>query len=614
MLLFDPASYDPTFLDDDSRSIMKDLVAFFEAKGLAEMKAEYHAGSWYKDFLDFNAERGLFAGVATPASVGALLLGGSQTRWDTARINELNEILGFYSLDHWYAWQVSVLGLGPVWTSSNEEARRLVGELLAEGGIFGFGLSERAHGADIYSTDMILTRSGAEAGAGSGAASGAGSGASGAGWVANGGKYYIGNGNEAARLSVFGRFADDDPEHPGEYVFFLVDTRHPAYELVKNTVEAQMYVSEFVLNDYPVMAADVLHVGKQAWDAALATVNVGKVNLGWASIGICEHAFHEAVAHAHNRILYGKRVTTFPHVRRMLADSYARLLAMKMYAARSADYLRAAGPEDRRFLLFNPVTKLKVTSEGERVVDLLWEVIAARGFEKDTYFETAVRDIRALPKLEGTVHVNLALVLKFLPKYMMAAAGAGGTYDPVGVRNEAADDTHLFAQGPASGLGRIEFHDPRRAFERFVHLPNVATFVRQMQALGAMLMTSPPTSEQAEDLDLLMTLGQLFTQVVYAQLVAEAAGLALSDDPQGVRPGSVSDLSDLTEAHLDRIFAVFVQDVSEFAVALHGQPSASPGQQAGALALIARPVLPAAAEAAFVDEVLAYDGAWTMNP
>jgi alkylation response protein AidB-like acyl-CoA dehydrogenase len=596
MLLLNPATYDPTFLAEDDRAAMRDLVAFFEGKGLAEMKAEYHAGTWYKDFLDLVATRRLFARVATPAGVGALI-GDDDARWDTARLNELNELLGFYSLDHWYAWQVTVLGLGPVWTSANEGAKRLVGELLREGGIFGFGLSERTHGADIYSTDMILTRS-----------------ADGASWVANGGKYYIGNGNEAARLSVFGRFADDDPEHPGEYVFFLADTKHPSYELVKNTVQSQMYVSEFVLHDYPVTEADLLHVGKPAWDAALATVNVGKVNLGWASIGICEHAFFESVSHANNRVLYGRTVTSFPHVRRMLADAYARLLAMKLFAARSADYLRAASAEDRRFLLYNPITKMKVTSEGERVINLLWEVIAARGFEKDTYFESAVRDIRALPKLEGTVHVNLALVLKFLPKYLMAAAGGAGSYEPVGVRREAVDDTFLFAQGPASGLGRIEFHDPRPAFARFAHLPNVALFVEQMTALGMLLASAPPSKEQAEDLDFLLTLGQLFTQVVYAQLVAEAAGLALSEDPEGARPGSVSDASELTEAHVDRMFAVFVQDVAEFAVALHGQPAATDAQQQGALTLIRRPSLPADAEAAFVTEVLSYDGAWTMTP
>ncbi len=34
-------------------------------------------------------------------------------RWDTYRNCIFNEILGFYGLSYWYAWQVSILGLGP---------------------------------------------------------------------------------------------------------------------------------------------------------------------------------------------------------------------------------------------------------------------------------------------------------------------------------------------------------------------------------------------------------------------------------------------------------------------------------------------------------------------
>ena len=60
---------------------------------------------------------------------------------------------------------------------------------------------------------------------------------------------------------------------------------------------------------------------------------------------------------------------------------------------------------------------MKVTSQGEDVITLLWDVIAAKGFEKDTYFEMAARDIRALPRLEGTVHVNIALIVKFMENY-----------------------------------------------------------------------------------------------------------------------------------------------------------------------------------------------------
>src|SRR4029450_3639273 len=124
------------------------------------------------------------------------------------------------------------------------------------------------------------------------------------------------------------------------------DSRHPDYHLVKNIVDAQMYVSEFRLDDYPVRPQDVLHTGQAAFDAALNTVNVGKFNLCTAAIGICEHAMYEAVTHAHRRVLYGRQVTDFPHVRRELTDAYARLVAVKLVSDRDTHHFRSGGRGD----------------------------------------------------------------------------------------------------------------------------------------------------------------------------------------------------------------------------------------------------------------------------
>ena len=106
---------------------------------------------------------------------------------------------------------------------------------------------------------------------------------------------------------------------------------------------------------------------------------------------------YEAVTHAQNRILYGRPVTAFPHVRRELTDAYVRLVGMKLFSDRAVDYFRSAGPDDRRYLLFNPMTKMKVTTEGEKVIDLMWDVIAAKGFEKDNYFAQAAARSAACP-------------------------------------------------------------------------------------------------------------------------------------------------------------------------------------------------------------------------
>ena len=206
--------------------------------------------------------------------------GADDAHWDTWRNCHFSEITAFYSLGYWYAWQVSMLGLGPIWMGQNEGVKARAAELLRDGGIFAFGLSEKDHGADIYSSEMTLTPTGDGT------------------YVANGSKYYIGNGNEAALVSVFGKVANDDPEADDEYVFFVVESGHDAYELEKNTVHSPMFVSAFTLHDYPITDAEVLVRGPEAWNVALNTINVCKYNLGWASIGICTHAFHEAIDHA----------------------------------------------------------------------------------------------------------------------------------------------------------------------------------------------------------------------------------------------------------------------------------------------------------------------------
>ncbi|MHB8765307.1 MAG: acyl-CoA dehydrogenase [Deferrisomatales bacterium] len=564
MLLVNPKRYEPGHLDPRAAELVRETIAFFEQKGKARLKEDDRGRVWYADFLAFVRESGLFAELLTPPAYGA-----PGCRWDTARLCAVNEVLAFYGLAYWYTWQVTILGLGPVWMSPNEELKRRAGELLAQGGIFAFGLSEKEHGADLYSTGMTLIPQ----------ADGT--------WRAHGSKYYIGNGNEAALVSVFGKV-----EGTGEYVFFAADPRAPGYRCVQNVTASQSYVAELELDGYPVREADLLSRGPDAWDASLNTVNVGKYNLGWASIGICTHAFYEALNHASGRNLYGRFVTDFPHVQQLFTEAYARLTAMKLFALRTADYLRSASAEDRRYLLYDPVMKMKVTTQGEEVVNLLWDVIAAKGFEKDTYFEMAARDIRALPKLEGTVHVNIALILKFMANYLFRPAPLA----EVPLRTDPAHDAFLFDQGPTRGLGKIRFHDYRPAFARFP-TPNVRLFGEQAEALKALLAEAAPTEAQAHDTDLLLCVGELFTLVVYAQLILEAAALH----------GVGDDL-------VDQVFEALVRDFSRFAVALHGKAGATPAQAGGSLALIRRPNPDPERFARVWAEVRGLAGAYEMSP
>jgi acyl-CoA dehydrogenase len=255
--------------------------------------------------------------------------------------------------------------------------------------------------------------------------------------------------------------------------------------------------------------------------------------------------------------------------------------------------MRAASADDRRYLLYNPMVKMKVTTQGEAVINLLWDAIAAKGFEKDMYFSQAAVDIRALPKLEGTVHVNIALIAKFMPNFFFNPAD----YPEIGRQDHDRNDDFLFNQGSARGLGQIQFHDYRRAFDG-VDLPNVRVFAEQAEAFRELLAAAPPGPDQMKDVDFLLAGGEIFALVVYAQLILENARVYDVDD-------------DL----LDQIFEFMVRDVSECALQLLGQPSSNDEQIARCREMMRKPLHDAARyERVWTRHVEPLDGAYAMSP
>jgi acyl-CoA dehydrogenase len=265
---------------------------------------------------------------------------------------------------------------------------------------------------------------------------------------------------------------------------------------------------------------------------------------------------------------------------------------MKLFTLRAADYQRAASLDDRRYLLYNPIVKMKVTTQGEEVINLLWDVIAAKGFEKDTYFEMAARDIRALPKLEGTVHVNIALIIKFMPNFFFNPK----EYPAILKMDDPRHDDFLFNQGPTRGLGKIQFHDFNLAYSK-VNLPNVVIFKEQIEIFRESLLMASPSEAQRKDIDFLLTAGEMFALVVYGQLILENAEFYKIED-------------DL----LDQIFDCFVRDFSNFALELYHKPSSTPQQMEYCLKIIRKPAVDERRYKSVWEQVHALNNLYEMNP
>ncbi len=543
-LLLNPKKYrDRKYPDARSKEIMEKTIAWFEAKGLAKQKEQYHKHEFCEDFQKFVTEEGIFETIFLPKGYGS----DPNQYYSTYRNYEFSEICGFYGAAYWYTYHVSTLGLDPVLLGDNEEAKHKAAKKLKDNALCAFGLSEKEHGADIYSSEMKLYPQ----------ADGT--------YLANGSKYYIGNGNVASTVTVFAKIADTD-----EYVFFVVDSAHPKYECVKNVVDVnQQYVAEFALHDYPITDADITARGPKAWDDMLNTINICKFNIGSGATGIVTHSFYEALNHAYHRNLYGNSVTEFAHVKRLFSDSWLRIMGMKLFGLRATDYMRVANENDKRYLLFNPIMKMKVAIQGEKVHEQLFDIIAAKGFEKDTYFEQAVAELVGFPKLEGTRHVNMALIAKLIPSYMFMP----GEFEEIGRITDNRNDDFMFKQGPTKAYAKTKFHDFNKAYNSLSHLPNVKIFQEQIQAYKEFLMASgPDLAKQMMEFDFLLSVGELFTLVAYGHLIIESAKI------EGVR-----------EDVMNQMFDMYVRDFSAYAVELYGKPINTEVQLEKIMKMIKRP-------------------------
>jgi len=128
--LIQPKKYKSLMADEGSKAIMDKTIAFFENMGKQRLLDDYHRTIWYREFIDFLARERIFFKLLTPKKYAG---GDPDARWDTARNSEYSELLAFYGLGYWYCFQVTILGLGPIWMGTNEKAKQRAAELLRGG-------------------------------------------------------------------------------------------------------------------------------------------------------------------------------------------------------------------------------------------------------------------------------------------------------------------------------------------------------------------------------------------------------------------------------------------------------------------------------------------------
>ena len=479
------------------------LAQFFQNKGLAALKEEDRREQWYDDWITYQAKHRIYASVLSPRQHST-----SGNHFDLLRYARFLEVFAYFSPAHGYSAQVTFLGLFAILMGGNETLKKEAVAELESGGLLAFGVSEKEHGSDLLASEFTITPRGPGR------------------YVASGTKHYIGNANAASIICILARRADPRADERVRRVPFVLFALRPAQsKSLRNLRKIRTlgvrggYVGAFEVNEHELSESDFIAEGRQAWDAVLGTVTLGKFFLGFGSIGICEHALEEARHHLRTRTLHGKPAIDMAHLRNTMAQAYARLTAMKLYAYRALEYVHAAHANDRRYLLFCAVQKARVSTQGVKVMALLSECIAAKGFEADTYFEMALRDVQLIPSLESSAHINLGLTAQFCARYFDRFDRS--LSEPASLRAGAGENGYL-TEARTGAVPAIAFPPFLRAYRSHRSIRNVRLFVRQARRLRRFLRDNREKRDLT-DVQYSLALGQCLAIIAYAQLIAENA-------------------------------------------------------------------------------------------
>jgi acyl-CoA dehydrogenase len=272
----------------------------------------------------------------------------------------------------------------------SEALRRELLPAVAEGrALFAFALTESGAGSDVAG---LATSARAEGDA----------------YVLDGEKRFISNAGVATHYTVFARTA---PGAKGISAF-VVPADAPGLRIRhRMRLLGDHPIGEIELRGCRVPAGARLGAEGDGMRLALGTLDVFRLTVGAAAVGMARRALDEAVAYSQNRQQFGGPLSALQGVQFLLADSAAELEASRLLVLRAAAALDSGAP---RVTYEAAVAKLFATEAAQRIVDRSVQVHGGNGLVKGHPVERLYRDVRALRIYEGASEVQKLVIARQL--------------------------------------------------------------------------------------------------------------------------------------------------------------------------------------------------------
>ncbi len=405
------------------------------------------AGELPAAFLGELREAGLF-GLVVPEQHGGLGLGATAY---SRVIQELSRYDGSIAVTVGAHSSIGMRGL-LLFGTDEQKARWLprlaTGELIAA-----FCLTEPGAGSDAAGIRTTAVRDGDD-------------------FVLNGEKLWITNGGIADFFTVF---AKTSFEGRGHITAFVVTRDMKGVSTGPHEDKMGIRASStttVVLEDVRVPAANVLGEVGKGFKVAMKILNSGRTGLGGGAVGGMKRLVELSVAHAKERVQFGRPIASFGSIRQKLGQ-----MVVDCYAAESVVNL-VAGLADKGFedtAVEAAISKVLASEALWRTADEALQIAGGAGYMRELPYERALRDSRINRIFEGT---NEVLRL-FIPLAAMHDVAEELKDLAVSMRDVLAD--------PVKGFGVLSDYAKRRA--------SLATGLRRQK--GRWTLLAPALAEEA---------------------------------------------------------------------------------------------------------------------
>ncbi|MBI4514326.1 MAG: acyl-CoA dehydrogenase family protein [Deltaproteobacteria bacterium] len=376
-------------LNDEQRMI-RDLCRDFAQHEIAP-----HAEQWY-DAGEFPTA--VFRKLAELQLMGLLIpeeYGGSNT--GTVAFVAAMEELARVDQSIAATWNAHLtIGSLPYLHFGTEEQKQRYLVPLARGEILGaFGLTEPEAGSDAanISTAAILD---------------------GDSWVINGTKCFITNAGTPLSyglvvLAVTGR----DAAGKKRYSTLIVPRDTPGYTVGRryhkvgwHTVDTR----EQVFEDCRVARENLLGPEGAGLRQFMQTLDVGRISIAALSVGLARAALELALAHAQQRVTFGKRLSQHQAIQFKLADIATAVEAARLLAYRAA-WLRDSG---RPYAQEAAMAKLFASEAAVRAAEEAVQIHGGYGYTREHAVSRFYLDSKILTIGEGTSEVQRMVIARHL--------------------------------------------------------------------------------------------------------------------------------------------------------------------------------------------------------